>query len=1321
MLRSLLLVGISVFQLATATSLLADAPPAPEPGAPAKAERALHQRLEELDRELRRELERVASGRAPLGALRRDAGLRSYRARLEALRLELRNLDEQSARLLGRKLRALEGLVANLARTGLDTHHSYALPRLSGRQVARVAPDELQTAAPTNDDCDNATVIGLGGVTTGDTSNATRDGVATCGSSLFSPDVWFKYDAPVYGYVSIDTFGADFDTVVSVHTGCPGAPDNEVRCNDDAFGVQSATQFYATAGQEYWIRVSGFNGAVGLFDLHVGTGGGVAGTVTDSTTGDALADGEVEIYNEYGYWEGAAWTDAAGEYSAAGFGAGTYYLRTDDFDGYLDELYDDVACAPSCSITEGTAVGIPSSGDVTGLDFALDQGGAITGTVTHTATGDPISGARVDIYDSGGSFVASDLTDAAGVYEVEGLASGDYFATVESSGYGNELYDDLPCAGGCDPKAGAAIQVVAPQTTPGVDFALDRLGVVTGVVTEAATGDPISGARVKIYSPSGFSYYGSGYSDSSGVYSVGGLPDGSYVAVTDFFGAYVNQVYDGVDCPGRYSGNCDLTAGTPFAATANTIVSGIDFSLDKLGVITGTVTDAVTGEALSNLDVEIWDSDGNFVDWGYVYSAGTYTVPDLAAGTYYAKTQLYYSNSDYRDELYQELPCPDGSCNATSGTAISVSLNATTSGIDFTLDPGGAISGEVTEAATGEPIAYASISIWDASGDLVRSGAADYSGEYSLGGLDAGTYFVTARHSDYRGELYDDLACPGGPPAGCDPTTGSPVAVTFNATTSGVDLALDRLGSISGRITDADTGASIYENVIKLWDASGAFVDDAYYSSTYSFTGLPEGTYYVTASNRDYLDEVYDNLPCADCDPTTGTPITVGLSTSVTDVDFALDRLGTISGIVTDAGTGEPVRYADVSVWNMAGAQIATRSANYSGNYSISLPDGTYFVTATEYGYLAELYDGHACSGCDPTTGTPVAVSLGTDASGVDFSLSRLGSIAGTVATAVAGRAVYDVYIAVWDSAGSYVGSAYSDFAGNFAIGGLPPGTYFATAEGPYASVAFAGQLFSGLPCPGGPPAGCDPTTGTPIAVSLDTATSVAFLVDDPGSISGVVADEEGNSLSGVRLDAWRADGTSAGSSTTDGGGSYDIDDLPPGDYYVTTENSLGYLDEIYDELPCLGGGSSCDPTKGTAVEVTANGTTQVNFVLQLYGAISGTVTDAATGEPLAGILVQAWSSQGGLVDTGLSGASGNYLLSVGPGTFHVSTANAFGFIDEVYDGIDCAGVCDPSAGASISVALSGDDTVATGIDFALVDARIFADGFESGDVAAWN
>jgi len=131
---------------------------------------------------------------------------------------------------------------------------------------------QITNTVPANDSCGNALPI-TDGSYGGSTAAATNDGQTTCGTSNTTPDVWFSYVASCAGTLTVTTCGSTYDTVLSVHSGCPGTAANTLFCNDDdAFcGGSPARQSYinmpVTAGSTYLIRVSGYNGAVGNYML----------------------------------------------------------------------------------------------------------------------------------------------------------------------------------------------------------------------------------------------------------------------------------------------------------------------------------------------------------------------------------------------------------------------------------------------------------------------------------------------------------------------------------------------------------------------------------------------------------------------------------------------------------------------------------------------------------------------------------------------------------------------------------------------------------------------------------------------------------------------------------------------------------------------------------------------------------------------------------------------------------------------------------------------------------------------------------------------
>ncbi|MBI5864096.1 MAG: hypothetical protein HZB38_06275 [Planctomycetes bacterium] len=124
---------------------------------------------------------------------------------------------------------------------------------------------------PDNDACANAIELINGASVTGNLHRATADGNANCGDSSNNRDVWYTFVARCNGTLHADTCGSrdiggannGIDTVLSVHTGCPGTSANQLACNDDAgaagcSSVDSAVAVAMTAGQRVLIRVTHF-------------------------------------------------------------------------------------------------------------------------------------------------------------------------------------------------------------------------------------------------------------------------------------------------------------------------------------------------------------------------------------------------------------------------------------------------------------------------------------------------------------------------------------------------------------------------------------------------------------------------------------------------------------------------------------------------------------------------------------------------------------------------------------------------------------------------------------------------------------------------------------------------------------------------------------------------------------------------------------------------------------------------------------------------------------------------------------------------------
>ena len=760
----------------------------------------------------------------------------------------------------------------------------------------------LSSAAPVNDTCLTATAIG-NGTFLGTTAGAGTDDTASCGNSDFSPDVWFEYTAPSAGAVFFNTFGSSFDTVLSLYSSCGGA---EIDCNDDAgSGQQSALLENVNASQVIYARVSGYGGDSGAYVLNTGLGGSISGTVTEAGSGTPIASASVTIYRaQAGQVEFMGSDPAAGDgsYTVGGLPPGDYRAIAKN-SAHANELYDDILCPGginSCFPERGAAITVVAGTDTPLIDFELAPGGSISGTVT--SGGSPVTGPNVGIYDASGNFIFNDLGGGDGTYAVGGLPDGQYFVATRiggTSSLANEVYDDVDCPGpagtlGCPTRAGMPVTVTAPNNTPGIDFDLEPGGSISGTVTEAGSATGLDDIDLTIYDAKG-NFVRSASTDANGDYEARRLPSGSYRASTIFSHPYVDEVWDNVSCYGAPNG-CEATDGALITVTAPKATTGIDFALVTGGAISGTVTEQGTATPLPNITIEFFSATGEYLGGDTTSGAGSWQVSGLPSGSYRVQT---FGSAPHEDELYNGMYCPGGYCDVVPGTPVAVTAPATTSGIDFVLPIGGAISGTVTQDGTSAPLQGVRVMAFDVAGKKAGSDKTAADGSYTVGGLFTGSYYVsTVDAPSHVDELHAGIPCPGGGGFGCSATTGSAIVVTAPGVVTGIDFGLAAGGSIQGSVLDAVTLLPLggIDPEVKIYSATGVMLTttETDGAGNYSTSGLPTGTYFARVTNSSgYRNLRYDGLSCADsCDPELGTPIVVNFPANTTGIDFRLYQPG---------------------------------------------------------------------------------------------------------------------------------------------------------------------------------------------------------------------------------------------------------------------------------------------------------------------------------------------------------------------------------------------------------------------------------------------
>jgi hypothetical protein len=445
------------------------------------------------------------------------------------------------------------------------------------------------------------------------------------------------------------------------------------------------------------------------------------------------------------------------------------------------------------------------------------------------------------------------------------------------------------------------IQVMSSESASALDATLNFAitgGRISGTVTSAATSAPLAGIIVEIFDTSG-RFVTNAFSDASGNYTSAELTSGTYFARTYTVPGFIDQLFNAIPCA-----PCSVTTGTPIVVSAPSSTSNVNFALATGGRIAGRVTNSADGSALANIEVDIYNANGDWLTYGFSDASGNYTAFEgLPSGTYYAIT---YNEWGFIDELYDNVQC-GGACVAAQGTPITVTQGVITSGIDFALTAGGRISGRVTNAAGGEALGNVEIVVYNTNNKRMAYAFSDPSGNYTTySGLPTGTYYArTSNTSGYIDKVFNNVIC-----AGCDPTSGTAISVTAGTTITNIDFALASGGRISGRATAAATSAPIADLAVQIFNAAGTLVTSGYTDASGNYTsgaGLPTGSYFArTLNSVGFVDQLYNNIACASCSVTTGTPVAVTSPTTTGSINFVLVTTASIPTLtIADASVTE--------------------------------------------------------------------------------------------------------------------------------------------------------------------------------------------------------------------------------------------------------------------------------------------------------------------------------------------------------------------------------------------------------------------------------
>jgi hypothetical protein len=470
------------------------------------------------------------------------------------------------------------------------------------------------------------------------------------------------------------------------------------------------------------------------------------------------------------------------------------------------------------------------------------------------------------------------------------------------------------------------------------------VGVVTGQVVDATTGQPLSGVVVNDVSTDDRSAANAA-TDGNGFFTLTGL-------------------YPGVQ-------NLTLTGyllAVPVSATitAATDALGIQLQATQAAQITGCVTDSSTNLPLSNAFVECTGTNTGDTFQTQTASDGFYSFETLPADTYTVSVSA------------------DGYVSSSVG-GIVLALGQTTSNEDFSLAAGATITGTVTSQARAVPLAGATILAQSQTTTFTSAVQTAADGTYSLADLPADTYTITCSLAGYVQQSVAE------------------VQVTAGGLASGQDFALVAGANIQGTVTNASDGPVVTDANLTLTDTSGnSFYTTNDGNGAFDFAELPGGTYTLAYN------------------PTNAVPIqqtlTVTTGQTLSGVSLEVQLGGTIAGTVTDAEDETPLANVPVFATAPGGAEVNTQS-DTSGHYSFAnLAAGAYEVNVL------------GAPASDAQTANVVQLD-GTTVS-ANLSLSYSATITGTLQD-VSGNPIQGS-VSLYDNAGDLITRAQCDSSGNY-------------------------------------------------------------------------------------------------------------------------------------------------------------------------------------------------------------------------------------------------------------------------------------------------
>ncbi len=620
-------------------------------------------------------------------------------------------------------------------------------------------------------------------------------------------------------------------------------------------------------------------------------GASISGKIT--IPGDVDVAGiRVEVYDEEGDYARGVYPDTDGNYTVVGLSAGTYKVQFDSWEeNVITQWYSN-----KTDFDTANAIPLTSGQDKSGINATLKKGITISGKVTVPTDVD-LTEVWISVYDEDYDYIRGTFPDSDGNYTLAGLPAGTY--KVEFSAWEENVVTQwYNNKNDFDSATPIALKVGGDKT--GINATLERGAKISGKVT-VPDGLDVTKVEVTAYDEA-YDHWRSTYPDPDGNYTIAGLAAGTYKVEFSSWEEDLTTQW--------YNNKADFESATPVTVKAEDTKSGVNANMKMSASFYGTVT-APPGTDLTKINIEVFDSAGDYASWTSPGPDGNYEVTGLPAGTY--KVQFTSSSQDITDQWYS------GKEDYASATPIKLEAGQKKTDINVTLKPGASISGKIT-IPQGADLTEVWINIYSSDHEPISGGTVGPDGKYRIYGLNPGTYKVQFGSSSVDDGLATQWY------KGKDSfTSATPITLMVSENKSGIDATLKPGGGISGTVkfpSGTQNGwACLDVYALNNEFAVSTCTDD---NGKYEILGLPAGKYKVAfyGGTEVFKPQWYKNKT----NFVSATEVEVAVGQVTKNVDATMQKAG--------AGKFVKERYAGSNRYE----------TNYKLNAEVMRPGMTVFI-----------------------------------------------------------------------------------------------------------------------------------------------------------------------------------------------------------------------------------------------------------------------------------------------------------------------------------------------------------------------------------------